>query len=458
MRDIDHEYVVVSFILRNDRAILKCRSSLKVDYFSDSVLRAFYKLVVKYCNRGQNITFNVLEQILDKKKPKQQVLDVFYRLIEYNNRDVNDFQYSIRQMLINYKKRILISGVTDISQEIIGDDQVRAEDALVNLARVIQNTNIEGDGSLIDVRSDAINSFKHYMEVEKAAESDDVFRIKTGINYIDNITGGAKRGELWIWGGHTSEGKTHMAKEIAYRTCTEYKNNVLFVSLEMSIEEMKNVIEARHSHKFIDGGLLTKKIELGALDPKEKKVYKRTLKDFKENEEYGNLILWSPPYGCTVGRLASKMEEVSLTMRLDLVVVDYGELLALDKYSNAEMRIQVKQKMEQLKDLARTFNDNQGVWIFTPHQISRKGKQSADKRGYYLLSDLAESAGVERTANLVGWNLVTPELADEGKVRVGISKYRTGSKDYKGCELMADWAHSIIDEIEEYTDIEDVFE
>jgi len=125
--------------------------------------------------------------------------------------------------------------------------------------------------------------------------------------------------------------------------------------------------------------------------------------------------------------------------------------LYLEKSSHDEHRIQIKKKMEQLKDIARTFN-KKGIWIFTPHQISRRGKSAAEKRGYYNLDDLSESSGVEQTANLCGWCLRTEDLKEEGKLRIGINKYRTGSIDPKGVELMADFAHGLIDEVEEYND------
>ena len=232
----------------------------------------------------------------------------------------------------------------------------------------------------------------------------------------------------------------------------------MFVTMEMSIEEVKLLIETRHSHKFVPGGLLSKRIELGTLTEKEKSIYDKTLNDWETNLDYGNLFLWSPPFGCTINQLANKMQEIQYESNVDLVVVDYAELLELERYKSQDYRIAVKKKMEQLKDLARTFNDNKGVWILTPHQISRRGKEMAEKRGYYVLGDLAESAGVERTANLCGWSLITSELEAEGKVRIGINKYRTGSKDLHGTELMADFSHALIDEIEDISSIDEEIE
>ena len=451
-----NEFIVIAFLLKNNKAVSIAQLKLRSEYFLNPALRTFYNVLLKSSSRKIVVTFNVLDQMLRKRNYRKELYDCFANLINYKSRDADEFNYAMNQMILHYKKRILINGVTNISQDIIGDDVSKAEKNLKQLVKNVDRARLESDGITLNIRKDIDESKKIYdqIEYEIKNEGHEKNRTKTGINYIDAITGGGKRGELWIWGAYTSEGKTAMAKEIAYRACTMYGKNVLFITLEMTIEEIKNILETRHSHKFIPGGLLSKKIELGTLTPEEKIGYYKTLDDWEKNQTYGNFTLWSPPYGCTIDQIGHKLEELNYESSIDLVVVDYAELLHLAHHSNQDYRIQVKSKMEQLKDLARTFDNNKGIWILSPHQISRKGKESAEKRGYYVLADLAESAGVERTANLVGWNLVTQDLQAEGKVRIGISKYRTGSIDQRGTELMADWKHAFLEEISDVSELD----
>lgn len=452
---MNNEFVAISYLLKNRRALKSAKDRLKPYYFTNHSLRTFYGLMLKCMSKNVILTYNVLDQMLRKRTHKPELYEAYNELLKYQGTTGDEFLYSLRLIINNYKKKIMISGVTDLGQHLIGEDVTKAEDQLRELTKKLDHATTESDGITVNLREDADTSLEEYNKVEAALRSgsNEAGRILTGINFIDSITGGGKRGELWVWGAYTSEGKTALSMEIAYRTCAIHKSNVLFISLEMTVEEMKRIIEARHSHNFLPGGIFTKRLELGSLTKEEKEVYQKTLADWKTNQKYGKFVLWSPPYNCTVNNIANKIEQVSYEMDIDLVIVDYAELVALDRFM--EKRLQVTEVMKQLKDLARTFNNNKGVWIFTPHQMSRTGKDKANARGYYTNSDFAESAGVERTANLCGWNLITEELHAEGKVRIGICKYRTGRTDPRGSELMADWSHSLISEIEEVNNFDE---
>lgn len=450
-----NEFAVIAYLLTNRRALKISKDRLKANYFTNQSLKIFYGVMLRsLITKDYIVTYNVLDQMLRKRAHRTELYEAYNELLKFQNTSGDEFLYCLKGMIQNYKQKIMIHGITDLGQHLIGEDVNKAEEGLKALLKRVDSAKTESDGITVNLREDASISMDEYNKIETAFKSgaNDAGRTLTGINYIDAITGGGKRGELWVWGAYTSEGKTALSMELAYRTCTLHKSNVLFISLEMSIEEMKRIVEARHSHKFLPGGLFTKRLELGTLSKEEREAYVKSLEDWRTNPNYGKIVLWSPPYNCTVNNIANKIEEVSYDMNIDLVIVDYAELVALDRF--LEKRLQVTEVMKQMKDLARTFNNNKGVWIFTPHQMSRQGKDKADHRGFYTRSDFAESAGVERTANLCGWNLITEDLAAEGKLRIGICKYRTGRTDPKGAELMGDFAHSLISEIEEVTDFD----
>ena len=446
------EFTVVAFLLKSRKAVKLARESIKLKYFTNPALKTFYGAILK--SKDVIVTFDVLDKMLRKRAHKTELYEAYSELLKYQNTGADEFMYSKNNMIVAHKKQVMISGVTDLGQHLLGENIDVAEERLKSLLKNVESARTGSDGVTVNLRQDTDTSLSLYAQVEKDLRlgTNESGRTLTGINYIDAITGGGKRGELWVWGAATSEGKTQLSLEIAYRTCTMHKSNVLFVSLEMTVEEMKRLVEARHSHKFLPGGIVTKHIELGTMTAVEKDAYHKSLSDWNSNPNYGQIVLWSPPYGCNVNHIAAKMEQVSCDMDIDLVIVDYAELVSLDRFM--EKRLQVTEVMRQMKDVARTFNGNKGVWIFTPHQMSRSGKEKATAKGYYTTSDFAESAGVERTANLCGWNLLTEELKAEGKVRLGICKYRTGRTDTKGTELMADWAHSLLSEIEESSDFE----
>ena len=449
-----NELVVVSYLLEHPKAVPIALDKTKAKFFEDKVIKGLFKLLVKSYHKKEYITYNVLDRMLRKKQYGKAVYAVYEKLLGVKGRKADEFLYAIREINKGYKKRLMIQGLTEISHEVIGDSVNSAHKSILELGRKIDSVKKDSDGLLVGREDGLKNVIEEYKQAEEEANDDGTNknRIYTGFTFVDQITGGASPGELWIWGGYTGYGKTQFAKEVAYHNLMNGKN-VVFISLEMSQQEMNLLFATRHSHKFKKGGLLYKQIRCGMLKKKDRDTYYETVKDLRFNDKYGKFIAWYPEFGCTIGSVRNKLETIALEMKIDAVIIDYIDLLQLDEKVYGEQRHAVTLKCQMMKDLARSFNNNKGVFIFSPHQISRKGATDAEKRGYHILADLAESAGVERNANLVGWCLRTEPLMNENKVRIGISKYRIGDINPRGTELMADFPHSLLAEVEDINDL-----
>ena len=55
----------------------------------------------------------------------------------------------------------------------------------------------------------------------------------TGLTFLDEVTGGLRRGEIWIIAGKTAGGKTSLALQMAHSFAENPKHTILFLSLEM---------------------------------------------------------------------------------------------------------------------------------------------------------------------------------------------------------------------------------
>ena len=131
----------------------------------------------------------------------------------------------------------------------------------------------------------------------------------------------------------------------------------------------------------------------------------------------------------TPSQLRSKCRRLRLHNRLDLVVVDYLQLMASD--GRFENRVQeVGYISRQLKVLARELD----VPILAAAQLSRAVEMRTDKRP--VLSDLRESGSIEQDADMVMflyrpeyYNITANEFGDsnKGETHVRIAKHRNGS-------------------------------
>ncbi len=118
-------------------------------------------------------------------------------------------------------------------------------------------------------------------------------------------------------------------------------------------------------------------------------------------------------------QMRSKCRRLHLEFGLDLVVVDYLQLMSGG--SRFENRVQeVSFISRQLKVLARELN----VPVLAAAQLSRAVEQRADK--HPVLSDLRESGSIEMDSDVVMF-LYRPEEGDlANRVEVIVAKHRNG--------------------------------
>lgn len=262
--------------------------------------------------------------------------------------------------------------------------------------------------------------------------------IRTGIPEIDTLTGGGRPGQLWIWAAYTGEAKTRSLLEIAYYMVCEGRN-VVWITLEMEREEMEELFVVRHAHRFKRGGIDAKEVEMRCLSAQDYEVLRVAAMDWKQNPDYGRLYIWKPHRNATLNTVETKMMTLRNVVKPEVLVLDYLEILGTTKKRD-QYRLEVKEKTQRMKRLASDLN----LFALTAHQISRQGREGAGKRGYYVLSDLGESSGVEQNASHVAWSLRTEDMEDANIIRFGLMKNRHGGRLYAGVDVTEDLAHGRI--------------
>lgn len=268
--------------------------------------------------------------------------------------------------------------------------------------------------------------------------------IKTGISHFDHLTGGGRKGHTWIIAGYTGDGKSTCCANMAYNAMIDNRV-VLWVTLELPMSDMQTIFEARHAKAIGFGKTVTfDKIDQRKFTPQEFKDYQAVVEDLKK---YDNLILHEPEHGFTIENLTDEIDRIKAVRNLDMVVVDYLELIDPSpdmKYD--QYRIRIKRMMRDARLLARRKN----ILMVVPHQISRSGRASAEERSkedvpYYELSDLQESSGVEQNCAVMAWIYQDQFLRGKSMARLGISKNTKGPINIKGWDIAIDFAHREID-------------
>jgi replicative DNA helicase len=222
----------------------------------------------------------------------------------------------------------------------------------------------------------------------------------TGLTDLDSKMGGLQKSDLVILAGRPGMGKTALATNIAYNVAKAFAQGdvrpdgsretvnggvVGFFSLEMSAEQLATRIISEQT------GIPSNKIRRGAIGET----------DFERIKDV-SIELQSLPFyvdetgGLSIGQLAARARRLKRQRGLDLLVIDYVQLLQGSTRRSSENRVQeITEITTRLKALAKELN----VPVVALSQLSRQVESREDK--HPQLSDLRESGSIEQDADVV---------------------------------------------------------
>lgn len=435
-----HERRVLFHLLNRHADAALIEEKLRHEVFTDETCRwAFQLLTYWRAVVGHSLTLDsVIEEVgrrVTDAGLRSRIADLFLRLTDFDGSSRADLEHSIFNLDKEWRTKTVVSLTTRMVEKLSRDPETGITEELQALFDV---QNPDDRGSFRNTK----NSDEFYgaqYEQAKRAEADTGF--STGFKRIDDLTGGLRRGKLWIVTAYVGEGKTSLAWEMTYQVA-KAGGRVLFVSLEMDEDEIMHGLYARRSHdvsKKIGRGvkpLAKRDIADAKLDPIGEKLYAVARKDLAS----WDISIWCPG-DCTVADIRRRVSVEQLVKPLDLVVIDY---LTLCK-TTGNFRVQHEAMGEMVRE-AKRMARRESIPVLALHQISREGYKSALERGYYVNTDLAQTAEVERNADVVLWSLIPPELRAANEGRIGLSKNRGGAILAEGYHIFTDFAHSLMTE------------
>jgi replicative DNA helicase len=215
--------------------------------------------------------------------------------------------------------------------------------------------------------------------------------IETGYYRLDELTSGLQKQDLIILAARPGVGKTALALNIASHCAIRNNLRVAVFSLEMSAVALTRRLlaaEARINLKRLTRGLLSKTADTH-----------QQASDWQRLAEAADRLADAPLWvddtaGISVLELRGKCRRMMMEHGLDLVVVDYLQLMSSGV--KAENRTQeVSAITRGLKAVAKQLN----VPLLVLSQLSRNPERRGDQRPQ--LSDLRESGSIEQDADVV---------------------------------------------------------
>ena len=223
--------------------------------------------------------------------------------------------------------------------------------------------------------------------------------ISTGMNDLDHKMGGLQPSDLIIVAGRPGMGKTALATNIAYNIAKAWEGEVRpdghistvnggivgFFSLEMSADQLATRILAERT------GIPSSTIRRGGINEADFEIIRDVSLELQQMKFFVD-----DTGGLSIAQLVARARRLKRQRGLDMLVIDYIQLLSGSSKRASEGRVQeITEITTSLKALAKELS----VPIIALSQLSRQVENRDDKRPQ--LSDLRESGSIEQDADVV---------------------------------------------------------
>jgi replicative DNA helicase len=399
--NVEAEAALLGTILVNNEAYFRAVEILQPEHFYLAVHQRLFSLISELIRGGKVASpitlksyFTDQDQVGEMSMP-QYLLALHRGATSIIN--VVDYAHEIHQMALRRGLigigETMVNGAFEVSPENSVSTQIEtAEQFLFSLAETgVAKSGFVGFGSAL----------QQAIEMATAAFERDghLSGLPTYFKNIDRLMGGLQRSDLLILAGRPAMGKTSLATNIAYNVAKNWRGGpgadgtmeteaggiVGFFSLEMSSEQLATRILAEQA------AISSSRIRRGDIQPQE---FEQVV--MASQEMHSVPLYIDQTGGLTIGQLAARARRLKRQKGLDLLILDYLQLLQGSTRASSQNRVQeITEITTGLKALAKELD----VPILALSQLSRQVEARDDKRPQ--LADLRESGSIEQDADVV---------------------------------------------------------
>jgi replicative DNA helicase len=399
--NMEAEQALLGAILINNEAFYRVQDFLEPKHFFDPIHCQIFELISRFVRLNKQVTTVTLKTFMPSDLDLEGLtLDQYLaRLAAEATTIINAEDYGRVVYNLSIRRALITIG---------GDIVNLAYDAPVEATPASHIEDAERKLYEVAETGRYDNGFQNFeraltraIDMTAAAYKRDgkLSGIATGLKDLDGKMGGLQSSDLIILAGRPGMGKTALATNIAYNVAKAWSGEVRadghmatvnggivgFFSLEMSAEQLATRVIAEQtripSNKMRRGDITEADFE--------------TIKDKMIEIQHLPLFI-DETGGVSIAQLAARARRLKRQRGLDLIVIDYIQLMQGSTRRAMEGRVQeVTEITTNLKALAKELN----VPILALSQLSRQVENREDK--HPQLSDLRESGSIEQDADVV---------------------------------------------------------
>jgi replicative DNA helicase len=410
----ESERVILGAVLLDNGLISQAVELLKPEDFYSPRHRRIFKAMISLFEKSERIDPVLIGEELKKEGHLDSIggiasiTGLTYGLPHFSN--IKDYAKIVRDKSI---VRNLIKVCNEITSEALAEED-EASEILDHAEQMIfalaEARTQQGFAHVKPVAEKVLAKVQEYANRDSHA----LTGLATGFRELDAMTSGLQPTDLVIVAARPSMGKTSLCLTLAQNAAILEQATVAVFSLEMSKEQLVMRMlssEARvDAHRFRNGYLSREEWGrlAGAIS---------TLTEAK-------LFIDDTP-GISVLEMRAKARRLLAEQkRLDLIVVDYLQLMSGSSSRSESRQQEVSQISRELKSLAKELN----VPLVALSQLSRAPEARNPPRP--LLSDLRESGSIEQDADVVAFiyreEYYNPSDENAGIAEILVSKQRNG--------------------------------
>ena len=399
------EMALIGALLVHQEAFPSLSPIVTADDFYDPTCRAMWKAAERLTKRGMSIDSLTISSELPDEISRTTISKAISSLPLGG--DWNSYAKVVADLAV-YRK--MIAAAHEIAR--VAYARPDSIDLALDEAqkRVFALTSGRGARATMPTEGIARKILNHLGTVMTNGEESGV---PTGLRALDEMTGGWQKGDLVIIAARPSVGKTALAIGAARWAAQFYGKRVVIYSLEMSAQS-------------IGTRLLASMSGVGATDIMRGRIsganWVRLAAGVGKMKRANILVDDTPTI--TPAELRSRARQIKQGGGLDLIIVDYLQLMMSDRQNRDANRVaEVSDISRSLKALARELE----VPVIALSQLNRLSEHR--DAGEPRLSDLRDSGAIEQDADVV-MMLWRPNGQTHGEavedIKLTVAKHRNG--------------------------------
>ena len=414
-QNIEAEQAVLGAMLIKKEAIIEVQEILRPDDFYRETHRIIYEAMIRLQNNDEAVDLVTLTEELRKTDMLDKVggLGFITQLANIVGTAAN-VSYHAKIVKEKAELRNLINVATEIAGKAY-EDSDEVENIMDEAEKkILAVASRQGGGAFESMKNIVLRTFERINVLYESKGG--LTGLSSGFKDLDRLTAGLQKSDLILVAARPSMGKTAFTLNIASYVGL-HGGSVAFFSLEMSKEQLMQRMLCS------EGGIDASKLRTGQLDEVE----------WNKLVGVADKMSRAPIYiddtaGITVMELRSKARRLKAEHGLDLIIIDYLQLMQGRASKNSDNRQQeISEISRSLKALARELD----VPVIALSQLSRSVESRQIKKP--MLSDLRESGSLEQDADIVMFlyreDYYDKDTENKNITEIIVAKHRNGPVD-----------------------------